>query len=84
MPFGHATDIEGLNKIALKEFEISTGVSLQRQSKSLTRFLDDALDALHREAEILQTEVYPDAMLLISKIIDVARRNHAVLMNLLS
>jgi len=84
MPFGPATDIGRLNKTALHEFESSTGVNLQRQSKSLIRFLNEALAALQQEAEILEAETYPDAMLLISKIINVARRNHAILIKLLT
>ena len=84
MPFGEATDISSLNKTALHKFEISTGVNLQRQSKSLLRFLNEALDALHREAETLEAETYPDAMLIIRAILDVARRNHGILIDLLS
>lgn len=61
MPFGSADSNQELDCTSLANFEQVTGISMLRQRTQLGQFVEDAHDAMLREIDNFEKEVYPDS-----------------------
>ena len=73
MPVGQAWTIKDLDKAAREQFQVESGVNLRRQTRTLQRFVDSALNAIEVEAKLIKPHAWPQSHQVMDQILALAR-----------